>query len=394
MPLTGQRSMNTDNTNTEDSVSIVTIESLFTKEEKATHVGLCKSIDRQVLEIPATLDELPELKVLRGSQSEAKPKPVVHEALRSYWKMEVRKCDRTWDDLVTSGNGPHMGTSVLSDSEAANMDLVDESTVFYSLETESDPKGIDLLVYWKRGFSIPFGAGMQNAILQHIEGGITQLERSYPPPVPKPNDIRHKEKIKSLQQKHGDSVGVYYFAWWYGIGQQNASYPALSSDMRGAGKRHEAVRAFIRSIAPLQQIIGILFLATDPQAYATYFNNFRKTAATTAWDIFATSRRACFHGLAVLRNLQVGRHKDKRDRKRGWTAMVCIGQFRQGFLVLPQLNLRVKFEPGDVIFFRASFLEHFLEEFQGERSALVFFTHASVADAIEQNTFLPPSSLF
>ena len=68
--------------------------------------------------------------------------------------------------------------------------------------------------------------------------------------------------------------------------------------------------------------------------------------------------------------------------------MVCIGQFCQGSLVLPQLNLRVKFEPGDVIFFRASFLEHFLEEFQGERSALVFFTHASVADAIEQNTFL------
>lgn len=379
--------MNTDDTYAENPASVVTIGSFFTDEEKSTHVRLCKSIDQQVLQIPATQDELPELKVPRSSRSEAKPKQVVHAALRSYWNMEFRKCDRTWDDLVTSGNGPHMGTSVLSDSEAANMQLVNTSTVFYSRETESDPKGIDLLVYWKRGFGIPFGAGMQNPILERIKDGITQLEHSYPPPVPKPNDIRHKEKIKSLQEKHGNSVGVYYFAWWYGIAQQNVSYPALSSDMRGTGKKQEAVRAFIRRIAPLQQIIGILFLATDPQAYATYFNNFRKTAAATAWDIFATSRRACFHGLAILRNLQVGRHKDKRDRKRGWTAMVCIGQFRHGFLVLPQLNLRVKFEPGDVIFFRASFLEHFLEEFKGERSALVFFTHASVADAIEQNNF-------
>ena len=46
------------------------------------------------------------------------------------------------------------------------MDLVDKSIVFYSLEIESDLKGIDLLVYWKIGFSIPFGAGRQNVILQ------------------------------------------------------------------------------------------------------------------------------------------------------------------------------------------------------------------------------------
>ena len=312
MPLTGQRLMSTDNTNTADPISIVTIGSLFTDEERDAHVNFCKFIDKQVLQIPATQDELPELKVLRGLQSEAKPKPVVHEALRNYWKMEVRKCDRTWDDLVTSGNGPYAGTSILSDSEAANIDLVDKSTVFYSRETESDPKGIDLLVYWKRGFSIPFGAEMQNTILERIENGITQLEDSYPPPAPKQKDIRHKENFKSLQQKYGDSVGVYYFAWWYGIAQEKVSYPTLSSDIRGAGKRQEAVRAFIRRIAPLQQIIGILFLATDPQAYATYFHNFRKTAATTAWDIFATSRRACFHGLAVLRNLQVGDRKSTR----------------------------------------------------------------------------------
>lgn len=165
--------------------------------------------------------------------------------------------------------------------------------------------------------------------------------------------------------------------------------------MLGAGKWQVALHAFIQRIVPLQQIIEILFLATDPQAYTTYFNNFLKTAATIAWDIFAMSQRACFHGLSVLHNLQVGRHKDKRYRRRGWTMMVCVGQFDQGYLVLQQLNHRVKFEHGDVIFFWASFLEHLLEQFQGERSALVFFTHASIANAIEQDTFLqdlPPSS--
>lgn len=59
-----------------------------------------------------------------------------------------------------------MGTSLLSNFEAANIDLLDKSTVFYSQDIESDPKGIDLLVFWKRGLSFPFGAQMQNMILQ------------------------------------------------------------------------------------------------------------------------------------------------------------------------------------------------------------------------------------
>ena len=90
MPLTSQRLMNTDNTNTEDPVFIVTIESLFTNEEKSTHVKFCKSINKQVLQIPATQDELPELKVLRDSQSEAKLKPVIHEDCGAIgkWKLE------------------------------------------------------------------------------------------------------------------------------------------------------------------------------------------------------------------------------------------------------------------------------------------------------------------
>ena len=68
--------------------------------------------------------------------------------------------------------------------------------------------------------------------------------------------------------------------------------------------------------------------------------------------------------------------------------IVCIGQFHQDFLVLSQLNLQGKFEPGNVIFFQTSLIEHFLEEFQDEKSALICFTNASVADAMEQNTFL------
>ena len=55
--------------------------------------------------------------------------------------------------------------------------------------------------------------------------------------------------------------------------------------------------------------------------------------------------------------------------------MSCTGPFTGGLLVLPDLEVKVQFEPGDIIFFRACLLEHYLEDFEGNRSCLVFFTH-------------------
>lgn len=95
-------------------------------------------------------------------------------------------------------------------------------------------------------------------------------------------------------------------------------------------------------------------------------------------DCFKVSRRACFHGLALLRNLQVDAHKDRSDVPNGWVAMVCWGDFSGGYLALPDLGVKLDFKPGDIIFFRSRLLEHFVTDFEGERSSMVFFTHENV----------------
>lgn len=89
--------------------------------------------------------------------------------------------------------------------------------------------------------------------------------------------------------------------------------------------------------------------------------------------------------IAVLVKHRVGSHNDQVDFLDGWTAMCCFGEFSGGDLCLPGIEvedfegqavgeMRLRYRPGDVIFLRASLLEHFLTRFDGKRKYLVIFT--------------------
>ena len=51
-----------------------------------------------------------------------------------------------------------------------------------------------------------------------------------------------------------------------------------------------------------------------------------------------------------------------------------LWKFTGGELCAPALGIKIPFQPGDIVFFWSSLLEHWLEEFKGERFSVVFFT--------------------
>ena len=152
----------------------------------------------------------------------------------------------------------------------------------------------------------------------------------------------------------------------------------MSKDCFATGTKFNHVKKFIKSLSILVQLLGLIFLIIDPPVYKSYWKKLQEDSDKTAADTFHISRRACFHGLALLRNLQVDSHRDKSDVLDGWVAMVYWGNFDGGHLVLPDLQVKLDFKPGDIIFFRSRLLEHFVTDFQGERSSMVFFTHENV----------------
>lgn len=85
-------------------------------------------------------------------------------------------------------------------------------------------------------------------------------------------------------------------------------------------------------------------------------------------------------GTAVLYNARVRSHKDTKDVRGGYTAMTCFGPFDGGELVLPQLGengkaLKIEYQPGQIICFASSAIEHGIAPVTGERASVVFFTH-------------------
>lgn len=127
-----------------------------------------------------------------------------------------------------------------------------------------------------------------------------------------------------------------------------------------------------------------LFLKVSTLA-RTYHTSIYITAGRTQQHslCYETSLRACFMCMALLRNTRVGPHKDRDDFKADWVAMCCFGEFEGSALCLPDLRLegidgsgraKLDYKPGDVMFLRASVLEHFVAPFLGNRSVFVFST--------------------
>jgi hypothetical protein len=88
--------------------------------------------------------------------------------------------------------------------------------------------------------------------------------------------------------------------------------------------------------------------------------------------------------MATVVNRRVRPHFDRNDAADGWAAMTAVGRpdkdgkavpWTGGDLVLPQFKLRFQYLQGDVVFFRSRIVEHSIQPFEGDRTALVMFTH-------------------
>lgn len=213
--------------------------------------------------------------------------------------------------------------------------LITDSAVIRS----DDPQPRDLLVFWHDALFQAFGRDYGDNLLKDLAIDLDSLAAVYPPHAPARSDARRFDHPKS----HPSGVeGLYHLCWWFEQAHEKHSNPIVSGDIIKSAHKLEAVVKFFNSIGPLQQIIGLLLLAMDPEAYGGFFEQLQKTSNNTAWKMFGSSRRSCYHGLVILRNLCVRAHRDRRDSSDGWTAMTCEGTFTGGFLVIPDLGIRIQ----------------------------------------------------
>ena len=116
----------------------------------------------------------------------------------------------------------------------------------------------------------------------------------------------------------------------------------------------------------------------DPNKYEELHKRYQDIGPDGLKHLYQ-GQEACQSGLVVLANLAVGPHKDKNDARDNWTTTNCWGSFTGGFIVFPEVGIKIAQEPGDLILSHAAVLTHFLEEVEeGERFCHVRFTKKNI----------------
>jgi hypothetical protein len=188
--------------------------------------------------------------------------------------------------------------------------------------------------------------------------------------VPLPKNGRHFYEEIPIDK----SYGVYNFCFWKKQGHPHSN-PLCSAHICNQGaERLNLVFNFSTTIAPLIQTVGILFASVDEELYQKYLATFNAWCKNKIYQVFQVANQACFLGLAVLRNARVRPHKNNNDVKIGWVAMCCFGEWDDGELVVPALQIKILFQQGDIIFMRLAVFEHWVQPFSGHQTSFVFFT--------------------
>jgi hypothetical protein len=97
------------------------------------------------------------------------------------------------------------------------------------------------------------------------------------------------------------------------------------------------------------------------------------------WRLWGT----VFSTIYLARNFRTAYHYDPGNLKGVMTALMPMGNFTGGELVLPRWRLSVAFRPGDVLFFDSTEILHGNLPFKGHRLSAAFYCERRIGDCGE-----------
>ena len=274
--------------------------------------------------------------------------------------------------LVSMMNFPASNPSINSKQAIdERLPLADrKNTIWY------DANWVKLVQYFPRMFSEGW---------EHVLTELRQLVQDHPPRRPPEKEKRSQLHDSWLQQlPPGTPSGVIRLTIHH-QSQHCHDRPLASHDLlSGTGIHTAASINFRRSpaIIDIADKISVLLAAVDPDTWKEYREVYVKMASYRMYSYLRDwdpSNIQCFVGHYILVNVLTTIHRDLKDPKEGWVAMLVLGNFAGGNLCLPEMNVALPYQPGDVVFIRSWALQHFIRRYQGiERYVIVFSTPATL----------------
>jgi hypothetical protein len=266
---------------------------------------------------------------------------------------------------------------VIKDGEPPELDASErtfplaehKNTIWY------DANGVKLIQYFPRMFS----KGYEPVLLE-----LQRLFEEHPPHRPSSEKRSRLYNYWLQQLPPNTKSGVLRLTIHHQNGHHR-DFPLASQDLLcGSGTHNTASLNFRKSpaIIDIAEKVSCLFAAVDPDSWREYrevyvkMGSYKKYSYLRDWD---PTNIQCFIGHYLLFNILTTIHRDLKDPKSGWAAMLVLGVFKDGSLCFPDIGVALPYQPGDLVFMRSWALEHFIRRYKGvERYVIVFSTPASL----------------
>lgn len=154
-----------------------------------------------------------------------------------------------------------------------------------------------------------------------------------------------------------------------------------SQDMVGyTSQSNRAHQEVVGSLDILSHRVNAILEFMDPQHYAHAVELRRRVHSMFPFTrSIAAIDPLVYEGREILANVQMSDHTDRFDPIWGNAIIAGAGEHRDGYLRFPNLGLRVRLNPGDIVMFRGRVLRHSVEPWSGgQRISIPHFTHSTV----------------
>jgi hypothetical protein len=215
------------------------------------------------------------------------------------------------------------------------------------------------------------------------------------PPYPPPTDEHHRSGDYEAQRASlpdDTPCGLLSFGFLHMQGHENEcpqpSGTWFGSDVSCAKSLAGLHFRQSTTVNDLSEFVSILFAATDPESWRKYRDAYLRFVNDHVPLLKAidTNGMQCFLTYCVLVNMSTGIHRDLKDPPDGWVAMVVFGEYTDGRLCLPDINVALPYRSGDVVFLRSWALKHFIWPFVGTRYVFVSTTSESIVRWLQESS--------
>ena len=139
----------------------------------------------------------------------------------------------------------------------------------------------------------------------------------------------------------------------------------------------------LKSLRYLTHQVNEALRCLDPHFYKLLVQLREKMSKLGFSEAIGAIDGLLLNGREILFNKESEPHFDQNDPQLGWAVLVAIGNFEGGDFIAPQLGIRTRFQPGDMILVRGRVVKHLTTAFSGQRISLPHFTHSNIWKAFD-----------